>query len=217
MTMGSSPLTRGKQALGCDVPCGRGLIPTHAGKTTPGHSSSAGPRAHPHSRGENSRRARASCGRLGSSPLTRGKPPLDGEMGEVLGLIPTHAGKTRPPVRTVRRERAHPHSRGENAVLGIISMHENGSSPLTRGKLHTGDERPSHPGLIPTHAGKTLSQPLRALRRTAHPHSRGENSDRAVPEGPERGSSPLTRGKLPAPGRQLTSHGLIPTHAGKTT
>ena len=50
--------------------------------------------AHPRSRGENGTRSDLAYVIEGSSPLTRGKPPLDGEMGEVLGLIPAHAGKT---------------------------------------------------------------------------------------------------------------------------
>ena len=72
---GSSPLTRGKQQLtsGC-VLC-RGLIPAHAGKTSP--------HLHKHP------------GVSGSSPLTRGKHECNVCYLVRSGLIPAHAGKTR--------------------------------------------------------------------------------------------------------------------------
>ena len=71
-------------------------------------------------------------------------------------------------------------------------------------------------GLIPAHAGKTVSTPVGALKTGAHPRSRGENVDDGDQAIPRTGSSPLTRGKPrvgPAAGFGL---GLIPAHAGKT-
>ena len=70
---GSSPLTRGKHRLGFTNSATRRLIPAHAGKT---HLEQRVPcigGAHPRSRGENGRSARASRVTPGSSPLTRGK------------------------------------------------------------------------------------------------------------------------------------------------
>ena len=113
---GSSPLTRGKQATDRVCARGRGLIPTHAGKTCqrPGHS--VGKWAHPHSRGENHDVGGGLGLFNGSSPLTRGKPDLTMEDATALGLIPTHAGKTPPHSARMAATRAHPHSRGENRV-----------------------------------------------------------------------------------------------------
>ena len=92
---GSSPLTRGKQILRGSPPWRRGLIPAHAGKT----SNSARPalklRAHPRSRGENSRVVTGCAGVAGSSPLTRGKLDRALVAGGDRRLIPAHAGKTR--------------------------------------------------------------------------------------------------------------------------
>ena len=50
---GSSPLTRGKRSTSHRWPGWTGLIPTHAGKTTPLLATSNSRQAHPHSRGEN--------------------------------------------------------------------------------------------------------------------------------------------------------------------
>ena len=52
--------------------------------------------------------------------------------------------------------------------------------------------------------------------KTAHPRSRGENTANLVWLSPERGSSPLTRGKRSALVQVMVVIGLIPAHAGKT-
>ena len=51
----------------------------------------------------------------------------------------------------------------------------------------------------------------------AHPRSRGENELRRMIVNVKRGSSPLTRGKRSALGRDNPELGLIPAHAGKTS
>ena len=133
--MGSSPLTRGKRcARHCRRLCS-GLIPTHAGKTSGSRCSTAASRAHPHSRGENTSPAGATGLSQGSSPLTRGKPSPCLPVHALVGLIPTHAGKTPAQPSDHRRCRAHPHSRGEYFMDAGIATHVWGSSPLTRGKL----------------------------------------------------------------------------------
>ena len=97
-----------------------------------------------------------------------------------------------------------------------LTAHKKGSSPLTRGKLHTAPQTDDVPGLIPAHAGKTSRPRLRSRRRRAHPRSRGENQlgKRRV-EG-VKGSSPLTRGKPTRMASPVRMQGLIPAHAGKT-
>ena len=154
---GSSPLTRGKPRRGHRLAPQSRLIPAHAGKTVPARRPWPPARAHPHSRGENDWRvpsARHSCG---SSPLTRGKPPMVSESKFMMGLIPAHAGKT----WAFRFPRlwtgAHPRSRGENIQASSPSRVHAGSSPLTRGKHAGGHARAAGPGLIPAHAGKTAS------------------------------------------------------------
>ena len=72
-----------------------------------------------------------------------------------------------------------------------------GSSPLTRGKLTSGEAAKLVGGLIPAHAGKTMPG--------------GERVELGT------GSSPLTRGKRVDPVGARDLRGLIPAHAGKTT
>ena len=174
--VGSSPLTRGKLFPPVTPSRRRRLIPAHAGKMSGCPSRRPGGRAHPRSRGENvgdgasstpspahprSRGENSAAfgwinGSLGSSPLTRGKYYLTLPARPVNGLIPAHAGKIPPRPRRSSRQRAHPRSRGENAVLGATGTGADGSSPLTRGKWLLGRRIRGVQRLIPAHAGKIL-------------------------------------------------------------
>ena len=70
---GSSPLTRGKRRPSIARTSSTGLIPAHAGKTGVATMVGRSRPAHPRSRGENGRARSRVTGRVGSSPLTRGK------------------------------------------------------------------------------------------------------------------------------------------------
>ena len=91
-----------------------------------------------------------------------------------------------------------------------------GSSPLTRGKLAAAGVPIRLTGLIPAHAGKTLSGLRFVAYFGAHPRSRGENAIAAAAGVIGTGSSPLTRGKLDESLDEVFTCGLIPAHAGKT-
>ena len=111
---------------------------------------------------------------------------------------------------------AHPRSRGENGRSASISTMRRGSSPLTRGKQTWMSSLPGDHGLIPAHAGKTVTRPPETRSSRAHPRSRGENRGTASMTTATPGSSPLTRGKLDNGGYARAKVGLIPAHAGKT-
>ncbi len=91
-----------------------------------------------------------------------------------------------------------------------------GSSPLTRGaRFHRGRGLVL-PGLIPAHAGSTISKAGLGPWVPAHPRSRGEHIlVTAVPDVGV-GSSPLTRGALVPPPVVGRPSRLIPAHAGST-
>ena len=152
---GSSPLTRGKRFPALVVGVSWGLIPAHAGKTRRWARPRRWSRAHPRSRGENRFSVSAGSTLAGSSPLTRGKPRKRGPCERQEGLIPAHAGKTRPWRPVTRPTRAHPRSRGENCKRCETMLRRLGSSPLTRGKLRLLRAPAAAKGLIPAHAGKT--------------------------------------------------------------
>ena len=192
------------------------LIPAHAGKTDGPRHRRRPALAHPRSRGENLELGPdgVPCG--GSSPLTRGKRRRPRRRDRRNGLIPAHAGKT-PSRRDRRRLRtAHPRSRGENVASTAARNVSLGSSPLTRGKRWEKDRWNDPGGLIPAHAGKTLTRAVASSIVRAHPRSRGENRDRQRDRDRSAGSSPLTRGKLDRRVKHVRGDGLIPAHAGKT-
>ena len=216
LTMGSSPLTRGKPYIQTLAGQLSRLIPAHAGKTVAGHDAADCVPAHPRSRGENAFSASRPPSSRGSSPLTRGKPI--GQLMPILttGLIPAHAGKTWTAYCPIRYRQAHPRSRGENLINAHVRRGDHGSSPLTRGKLELGHPLCGSERLIPAHAGKTSVRPACRVPGAAHPRSRGENVRMVSPPQALMGSSPLTRGKH---GVRLFRHclfRLIPAHAGKT-
>ena len=177
--------------------CFRGLIPAHAGKTGYARCPLTISTAHPRSRGENHECFLPLRRAWGSSPLTRGKPCSGMPLGVGSGLIPAHAGKTGPAGGTHHCRTAHPRSRGENPRSRSWCSRCRGSSPLTRGKLCLRRCDCKNDGLIPAHAGKTSQRWRGCGSRRAHPRSRGENAQPPGVLSATRGSSPLTRGKLP--------------------
>ena len=214
---GSSPLTRGKPRRTNVHTVPRRLIPAHAGKTRPACRPSSSSSAHPRSRGENVKVSVCFASSSGSSPLTRGKLRAGGCVRFRWRLIPAHAGKTMPPGSPRRPARAHPRSRGENPLAGMVTRFSRGSSPLTRGKRLGEVPEELLRRLIPAHAGKTMSSRPASRMSPAHPRSRGENpTPREVVELDD-GSSPLTRGKPSRMPVMEVSCRLIPAHAGKTT
>ena len=70
-----------------------------------------------------------------------------------------------------------------------------GSSPLTRGKPWDLSLEETDAGLIPAHAGKTVTPCHAQCHARAHPRSRGENLGFVALGVGGAGSSPLTRGK----------------------
>ena len=213
---GSSPLTRGKRADDAFCLGDPGLIPAHAGKTCRRWLRIRPRRAHPRSRGENHEHTDMESEMQGSSPLTRGKLALHHLVVDQAGLIPAHAGKTRPCSPPSTTEAAHPRSRGENGSGPTAGNPMYGSSPLTRGKRPCGRIPRRHTRLIPAHAGKTSSGFAGRFVSTAHPRSRGENNLYGIVTERKEGSSPLTRGKRKGPGSRGCVLRLIPAHAGKT-
>ena len=152
----------------------------------------------------------------GSSPLTRGKRAAHTSVGFTDGLIPAHAGKTRPARASPLWRAAYPHSRGENATGMGTDIVGAGSSPLTRGKHSSCALLRHDAGLIPAHAGKTWGRTWRKPGSRANPRSRGENGRRTPAGRCSAGSSPLTRGKPTSGSSAGERERLIPAHAGKT-
>ena len=216
LARGSSPLTRGKLNRTIRPFVAFGLIPAHAGKTSRHAFLVRIATAHPRSRGENAAALPAVAAMAGSSPLTRGKQAVETVAHVQIRLIPAHAGKTPERTRSLARSTAHPRSRGENPLMKCLMMTRRGSSPLTRGKRKAITGEDADFGLIPAHAGKTMTVTSSVSAAWAHPRSRGENQSSADTVTFVPGSSPLTRGKRQRWRVPWCPWRLIPAHAGKT-
>ena len=216
LTLGSSPLTRGKPLGGGVRARSHRLIPAHAGKTPRRSRARRRSWAHPRSRGENEYFAASFDTQIGSSPLTRGKRKVSLEDFQTARLIPAHAGKTPSRMISPGSLAAHPRSRGENYGSDPLRGGRWGSSPLTRGKRAPPGRHRVPGGLIPAHAGKTEGSALIYTGGAAHPRSRGENPTTSTGPILRRGSSPLTRGKQGTNCAKKSRIRLIPAHAGKT-
>ena len=253
---GSSPLTRGALEEAAGAARLAGLIPAHAGSTLRWAAPRPWVTAHPRSRGEHPSSHANHSPAVGSSPLTRGAHGINSAARVGGGLIPAHAGSTAYEHPLAPVPPAHPRSRGEHNMALTCAGSSAGSSPLTRGALRQTDT-PCRPGgsspltrgartddsaglwcggLIPAHAGSTVSATRPASRSRAHPRSRGEHTLtgsstatlkgsspltrgallHSAQSGDPFGSSPLTRGAQGSGDRHLRPPGLIPAHAGST-
>ena len=132
------------------------------------------------------------------------------------GLIPAHAGSTRVVKSVIGVCPAHPRSRGEHNTSKATNMSYMGSSPLTRGAREEPRQYLPQRGLIPAHAGSTAAALCSLHALWAHPRSRGEHQQSALPVVTVVGSSPLTRGARRSLLFGCSAMGLIPAHAGST-
>src|SRR3990172_3725499 len=91
-----------------------------------------------------------------------------------------------------------------------------GSSPHARG-THGLDVIDHHAyRFIPTRAGNTANTMPQILRKTVHPHTRGEHNSRSRRASPGSGSSPHARGTPFSQTFTNVATRFIPTRAGNT-
>ena len=114
---GSSPLTRGAHRASRPQALVAGLIPAHAGSTSPNGPSTTALAAHPRSRGEHFGLLPDPRWAPGSSPLTRGARDTPMNSRDKVGLIPAHAGSTKHGKTSRTPPWAHPRSRGEHCFV----------------------------------------------------------------------------------------------------
>ena len=133
-----------------------------------------------------------------------------------IGLIPARAGNTNPRCAVPPGCGAHPRSRGEHQGERGLRFFREGSSPLARGTLASGNEVTNALGLIPARAGNTAQSRKHYEAYRAHPRSRGEHAAKQGGVDGGLGSSPLARGTPELTDRGGLTTGLIPARAGNT-
>ena len=156
------------------------------------------------------------CGRLGSSPHTRGARPSSAPPPTKSKIIPAYAGSTEGRVRFPGGVGDHPRIRGEHVSMVRRCRYFGGSSPHTRGARRPVGPRPRACRIIPAYAGSTAPCTSTRPSRADHPRIRGEHRLAGPPHQTTPGSSPHTRGARswrwhPGPCRRI-----IPAYAGST-
>ena len=116
VTLGSSPLARGKSGEAFTGIYELGFILTRAGKIRQCGLASSSLSVHPHSRGENDDNLPVTVPCSGSSPLARGKLDNVDASTTQHRFIPTRAGKITLGLARPAGAPVHPHSRGENST-----------------------------------------------------------------------------------------------------
>ena len=193
-----------------------GIIPAHAGLTPRGPSSAVAPRDHPRACGAHTEVSDMKKQYEGSSPRMRGSLRLVSSYRSPSGIIPAHAGLTTVASFFSGPAKDHPRACGAHFTRAILVDSMVGSSPRMRGSRKLMEIPLIDHGIIPAHAGLTVT----SLRRTPgtgdHPRACGAHdlmSDESIVF---MGSSPRMRGSLIRCIIVVRIAGIIPAHAGLT-
>ena len=213
---GSSPRMRGSHRRLDRILIVSGIIPAHAGLTHTATTASSNARDHPRACG-------AHCSPLytmehgrGSSPRMRGSHSTIFTVPAPPGIIPAHAGLTLIKRGDLDKMRDHPRACGAHMPFTQDILSAAGSSPRMRGSLFGSLCKHILKGIIPAHAGLTLTKVARILDLRDHPRACGAHPLLTTSSTVSRGSSPRMRGSHGFCDADVRVMGIIPAHAGLT-
>ena len=133
-----------------------------------------------------------------------------------VGIIPAHAGLTELCKPFEELPWDHPRACGAHSFSIYEVFSVQGSSPRMRGSHNPRLITLEKIGIIPAHAGLTISYERSLRLRRDHPRACGAHFAECASEQGVSGSSPRMRGSL-FPSVYTSSHGgIIPAHAGLT-
>ena len=170
---------------------------------------------HPRLRGEKCFIRIASRISKGSPPLTRGKGHSVRPRYSPPRITPAYAGKRRKAGARTWRTGDHPRLRGEKPKPMPAPSARTGSPPLTRGKGRAVDRRACEHGITPAYAGKRWARHKFEKYIRDHPRLRGEKQEDVRAGQKQKGSPPLTRGKVKNSRYFACDRRITPAYAGK--
>ena len=156
------------------LPCGLGITPAWAGKSSTLTKSFPAIQDHPRVGGEKGSRYREQVRALGSPPRGRGKALLAECRHGVVGITPAWAGKRPQTAHRVKPQQDHPRVGGEKPYFAGVRAGPAGSPPRGRGKVRTRKCAASQHGITPAWAGKRAGQCWGLCSARDHPRVGGE-------------------------------------------
>ena len=194
---GSSPRMRGTRVPYPTSLAMAGIIPAHAGNTSPVPNVLRHGGDHPRACGEHRQFFPARVSFQGSSPRMRGNTVPDAVRGP--------------------STRDHPRACGEHGETNGYATFGMGSSPRMRGTHILCTNLIYLGGIIPAHAGNTAWREKTDGQTRDHPRACGEHRSALLQEYRQTGSSPRMRGTRLGGYYGNVPNGIIPAHAGNTT
>ena len=213
---GTAPLTRGRRRPGVDMGRRSRNSPAHAGTTRNRLLHPQRGAEQPRSRGDDRFAEPTTLSIRGTAPLTRGRRGGDRQRLRGSGNSPAHAGTTVATTAACSSPREQPRSRGDDDRGTINGNRDDGTAPLTRGRLLQENASGRGRRNSPAHAGTTRWSCTRARPRREQPRSRGDDLSAAFPARGCDGTAPLTRGRHRQPRGPGYTAGNSPAHAGTT-
>ena len=171
---GSPPLTRGKVLNPGSNAASARITPAYAGKSALSLAYPTNARDHPRLRGEKAVVSFNSCRHSGSPPLTRGKAQGFHHLRRNIRITPAYAGKRDRLTLWLGTAWDHPRLRGEKFSDVEYIIYDEGSPPLTRGKVPELRARFRVLGITPAYAGKSSNRACTGCTERDHPRLRGE-------------------------------------------
>ena len=146
----------------------------------------------------------------------RGSQLLHSLLYSSSGIIPAHAGLTAVCCFLLFSCRDHPRACGAHCSPLYTMEHGRGSSPRMRGSHGFCDADVRVMGIIPAHAGLTMTLLCTAIRSRDHPRACGAHLACRRTKTRRVGSSPRMRGSRRLSCWPAWLRGIIPAHAGLT-
>ena len=151
-----------------------GIIPAHAGLTACRHPALHYSRDHPRACGAHTVCSTCLYACTGSSPRMRGSRLVVVNPIVQVGIIPAHAGLTAIAKANRKLSRDHPRACGAHEAYKGAKCIGVGSSPRMRGSRRRAETPTQDGGIIPAHAGLTISPWFTyTFRRGSSPRMRG--------------------------------------------
>ena len=151
----------------------------------------------------------------GSPPRGRGKAGVALLSGQIVGITPAWAGKSRNRKLRRRMRQDHPRVGGEKQIVSAPLSFLRGSPPRGRGKDWWSSPVCPGLGITPAWAGKSACNSSSNGVPWDHPRMGGEKAKIQLRTAKRRGSPPHGRGKDVRQVGAVCGRGITPAQAGK--